>query len=501
MNNYTEPFKDATFVSTIGKGSQAVVNKYILNNKFVAVKNFNPTPEGNIDASALKEINSLKKLVNCPHVVQLLDVDIRIENFGIIVRMLTSYYIRDLENFIYNTDLQTRLQYYDSILNQLLAAINNLHFRGIIHCDIKPANILMDEQYNVYLADFGLSIQLPCDITYRTIYKSIEGTPLYKAPELLVNHHTYTNNIDIWALGLTMLEYLIKVQISEPRALFLENNTDDNFSIMYELLQHITQPLDAIIDNYNRIKNYEIHDAIHVQQLLNTYIPNNNIDTTILTSMLQINPRDRLNIEDLKLTNLCYFNVDVLERGALHTDTKITLLNYYTVLYTMIHAADLLGLKIYTLYTAIDLMERYCANFPITDIKRLNIVSATCLVLLSKFYESEDIDYNTVTQYYEYVFTVKELKYMEILLLKRVNYILTSCSYDDIIDALNNFTKSKQLVKQLINIPDYVKFALLEKTYTYPLLVNTYKSIQQDGLYPGDMFPFEFVEYIDKVKK
>ena len=90
---------------------------------------------------------------------------------------------------------------------------------------------------------------------------------------------------------------------------------------------------------------------------------------------------------------------------------------------------------------------------------------------------------------------------MEILLLKRVNYILTSCSYDDIIDALNNFTKSKQLVKQLINIPDYVKFALLEKTYTYPLLVNTYKSIQQDGLYPGDMFPFEFVDYIDKVKK
>jgi hypothetical protein len=291
------------------------------------------------------------------------------------------------------------------------------------------------------------------------------------------------------------------VQISEPRALFLENNTDDNFSIMYELLQHITQPLDAIIDNYNRIRNYEIHDAINVRQLLNTYIPDNNIDTSLLTSMLQINPRDRLNIEDLQLTNLCYFNVDILERGALDENTKINMLNYYTVLYTMIHAADLLGLKIYTLYTAIDLMERYCANYAITDVKRLNIVSATCLVLLSKFYESEDIDYNTVTQYYEYVFTVKELKYMEILLLKRVNYILTSCSYDDIIDALNNFTKSKQLVKQLINIPDYVKFALLEKTYTYPLLVNTYKAIQQDELYPGDMFPFEFVDYIDKVKK
>lgn len=100
-----------------------------------------------------------------------------------------------LANLIYNKKKPVTLHEKVRILGQVAKALADLHAAGIVHADIKPANILLsgDEPPAVRLADFGLSI-----IHARNIHSSVmkstlamttqtQGTPVYYAPEMLFN--------------------------------------------------------------------------------------------------------------------------------------------------------------------------------------------------------------------------------------------------------------------------------------------------------------------------
>mmetsp|Transcript_18189 Transcript_18189/g.27986 ORF Transcript_18189/g.27986 Transcript_18189/m.27986 type:complete len:80 (-) Transcript_18189:813-1052(-) len=58
-------------------------------------------------------------------------------------------------------DINFREKHVRKILYQLLCALKILHEAGIVHRDIKPCNVLLDQQYNVLLADFGLARTVP----------------------------------------------------------------------------------------------------------------------------------------------------------------------------------------------------------------------------------------------------------------------------------------------------------------------------------------------------
>jgi eukaryotic-like serine/threonine-protein kinase len=68
------------------------------------------------------------------------------------------------------------------IVANLAAAVDYAHGQGILHCDIKPANILIDESGNVYLTDFGLAYR-PDSGELRAAPGTLIGTPAYAAPE------------------------------------------------------------------------------------------------------------------------------------------------------------------------------------------------------------------------------------------------------------------------------------------------------------------------------
>lgn len=455
------------FIRKIGQGSQATVDYHQLyeKGKGVAVKNYTAI-DGTIASEGLKELNSLQRLIGCANIIQLLDVNIVVQHDNIILRLMLPYIKYDLNYYIENTPVSERLNHFDTVMNQLLNVLNNLYYRGIIHCDIKPENILIEvnDDVNVYLADFGLSIQLPCEFSYRHIYKNIEGSPLYKAPELLIQNHYYNEKIDVWSLGLTLLEYIINETITIPTI----SRADQ---IIYQIFKHLHRPLTNSKENVKKVIDGTLHDSIDVEKLINEYIPNdkhllsNNIINT-LTSMLQINHADRFSIINVN-AKVCPIVIQNLAKGELSSNNILN--EYYEMIYKIIYIAERLDLHITTCYCAIDLFSRYGSNF-----KLLPIIAAGCIILMIKLYEIKYIDYDRICNYYNDIFTENELKYAELLIMKNANYVFTFCDNDDIIGTLK------------------------QNDVSYNVLYDTYKLMENDNVYPGEMFTFEIIEYMKK---
>ncbi|XP_042598384.1 serine/threonine-protein kinase D1-like isoform X1 [Cyprinus carpio] len=85
------------------------------------------------------------------------------------------------------------------LVTQILIALRHLHFKNIVHCDLKPENVLLasaDSFPQVKLCDFGFARI----IGEKSFRRSVVGTPAYLAPEVLRNKG-YNRSLDMWSVG------------------------------------------------------------------------------------------------------------------------------------------------------------------------------------------------------------------------------------------------------------------------------------------------------------
>lgn len=141
------------------------------------------------------EFKVLKKLSH-PNIGQLYDFGFDIEQKKV---YFTSPWLKGTDIYVATKDLPFEKQ--EAYFVQLLRALNYLHQKNIIHCDLKPGNIYVEDD-QVLLIDFGLAGYWG---------ESIVGTPTYLAPEIYRGGH-HSVQSDLYAVGVILYNCLTRTQ-------------------------------------------------------------------------------------------------------------------------------------------------------------------------------------------------------------------------------------------------------------------------------------------------
>ncbi|CAD8051589.1 unnamed protein product [Paramecium primaurelia] len=192
-------FQEIKQGSKIGEGNNGIVFKGNWLGQDVAIKSYcqkqDQSQNKQTMADFLKEVQVISDLRH-PNIVLYMGVCIKRHNFYLITEYMENGSLYD-----YIHKRKTKNLNFVHIIEDIALGMNNLHGRGIMHCDLKSSNVLIDSDWNVKLCDFGLSRIK----TKKT--KSIIETSYQMAPEIM-RGEPYTEKSDIFSFGMILWEIM-----------------------------------------------------------------------------------------------------------------------------------------------------------------------------------------------------------------------------------------------------------------------------------------------------
>lgn len=130
------------------------------------------------------------------------------------------------------------LEVVDSISQDITMALDHAHKRGLVHRDVKPSNIMLDETGKAYLTDFGIAVAVGEDRLTRT--GMAVGTVHYMSPEQIARPREIDHRTDVYSFGCVLYEMLT------GRPPFISAEGDTEFTIMNGHLTQAPPPLQSL---------------------------------------------------------------------------------------------------------------------------------------------------------------------------------------------------------------------------------------------------------------
>ena len=137
-----------------------------------------------------------------PHIVRLLDYGIENTIPYLAMQYVPNGSLRQLHPRGSQLPVSTVVVY----VKQVAAALQYIHDQGLIHCDVKPHNMLLNARHEVMLSDFGIAVISQRGGYRRESVSDFEGTILYAAPEQIRSRPRVAS--DQYALGVVVYEWL-----------------------------------------------------------------------------------------------------------------------------------------------------------------------------------------------------------------------------------------------------------------------------------------------------
>jgi len=270
----------------IGEGTYGVV--YKAKNKhtgqIVALKKIRlDTEDQGVPSTTLREVALLKEMSH-PNVVKLMDVFHRKHRLVLVFE----YIVCDLKRYIDNIKTPIEPLLIKSYLFQLLRAVNYCHNHRVVHRyfssrDLKPANLLIDKNGALKLADFGLARVF--SVPFRA-YTHQVVTLWYRAPEILLGSKTYSTPVDIWSCGCIFAEMMLRQPVFAG---------DSEIDELYKIFRILGTPTAEVWPDIEKLPDFKTVFPCWKPMEISKIIPNiDPLGLDLLMGMLQYQPNRRI---------------------------------------------------------------------------------------------------------------------------------------------------------------------------------------------------------------
>ncbi|XP_009995807.1 PREDICTED: cyclin-dependent kinase 18 isoform X1 [Chaetura pelagica] len=218
--------KQETYVKLdkLGEGTYATVFKgrSKLTENLVALKEIRLEHEEGAPCTAIREVSLLKNLKHA-NIVTLHDI-IHTERS---LTLVFEYLDNDLKQYLDNCGNLMSVHNVKIFMFQLLRGLAYCHGRKILHRDLKPQNLLINERGELKLADFGLARAK--SVPTKT-YSNEVVTLWYRPPDVLLGSTEYSTPIDMWGVG------CIHYEMVTGRPMFPGSTVKEELHLIFRLL-------------------------------------------------------------------------------------------------------------------------------------------------------------------------------------------------------------------------------------------------------------------------